>query len=113
MRVPDRFGTATFSSATHPGCDTVVGGDTVTLEAGGYLPGAEVVVALQIVEAEAAVVATVAASADGTVTVPVGLPNEPAGTIGGFEMIGDGPDGLLLNEALLLFEDPDACAAKA
>ncbi|MBA2283379.1 MAG: hypothetical protein H0W25_19395 [Acidimicrobiia bacterium] len=90
ISVPEYFGSATLTSVAHPDCQEVVGGEDVTIDAAGYLPEVEVIVSMQLVDAEATVVARVTSSVDGTVAVPVAMPDAPPGTIGGFEVIGDG-----------------------
>jgi hypothetical protein len=106
---PEYFGTARVTSLAHPDCAASVGGDEVTLEASGYRPAAEVIVSLQLVGGDPTVVARVTADDDGTVWVPLTLPDAAPEAVGGFEAIGEAPNGLLLNEALLVFGDADAC----
>lgn len=107
---PDHFGSAALTSASGDECDAYAPGSTVVLDADGYQPGAQVAIVMQFVGEEAAVAATVSADDLGAVRAEVELPDRATESLGGFELIGSSPAGVLLNAAAF-FVDEDGCGA--
>lgn len=105
---PDHFGSAGLALGSGDECDAHAPGSTVVLDARGYEPGALVAIVMQFVGKEAVAVATVSADDLGGVRAEVELPASAAESLGGFELIGVSPTGVLLNEAAF-FVDEDGC----
>lgn len=105
---PDHFGSAELASTSGDQCDSFVPGSTVVVDALGYEPGARVTIVMQFVGEEAVAVSTVSADDLGGVRAEVELPDRATESLGGFELIGSSPIGVLLNEATF-FVDEDGC----